>query len=65
MLFIRSKGNHSERVDRLLACASHTAAITMSRMGAMPSLPTIGEVQDLLRERGYQGFDPAELDSLN
>ncbi len=47
-----------------LAFASHTAAITVSRMGAMPSLPTVSEVQDLLRERGYQGFDPAELDGL-
>lgn len=47
-----------------LAFASHTAAITVSRMGAMPSLPTIGEVQTLLRERGYEGFDPAELDGL-
>lgn len=47
-----------------LAFASHTAAITVSRMGAMPSLPTIGEVQELLVERGYQGFDPKELDAL-
>ena len=47
-----------------LAFASHTAAITVSRMGAMPSLPTVGEVQDLLRERGYDGFDPAVLDAL-
>ncbi len=47
-----------------LAFASHTAAITVSRMGAMPSLPTISEVQALLLERGYQGFDPALLDAL-
>lgn len=47
-----------------LAFASHTAAITVSRMGAMPSLPTIGEVQTLIQERGYQGFDPAVLDAL-
>lgn len=47
-----------------LAFASHTAAITVSRMGAMPSLPDIGEVQTLMRERGYGGFDPAELDVL-
>ena len=47
-----------------LAFASHTAAITVSRMGAMPSLPTVSEVQALIRERGYTGFDAAELDNL-
>ena len=47
-----------------LAFASHTAAITVSRMGAMPSLPTVTEVQQLMEERGYKGFDPMELDAL-
>lgn len=47
-----------------LAFASHTAAITVSRMGAMPSLPTVTEVQQLIEERGYKGFDPMELDAL-
>lgn len=47
-----------------LAFASHAAAITVSRLGAMPSLPTVAEVQALLRERGYHGFDPAALDAL-
>ena len=47
-----------------LAFASHTAAITVSRMGAIPSLPTVAEVQALLRERGYNGFDAKELDAL-
>lgn len=50
--------------DEALAFASHTAAITVSRMGAQPSLPTVGEVQALLRERGYDGFDPSVLDAL-
>lgn len=47
-----------------LAFASHTAAITVSRMGAMPSLPTVSEVQALIIERGYNGFDPSILDAL-
>lgn len=47
-----------------LAFASHTAAITVSRMGAMPSLPTVSEVQELLLERDYKGFDASVLDAL-
>ena len=50
--------------EQALAFASHTAAITVSRMGAMPSLPTLAEVQTLLKERGYRGFDSAALDIL-
>ena len=50
--------------SQALAFASHAAAITVSRMGAMPSLPTVEEVQSLLNQRGYTGFDPKELDAL-
>lgn len=50
--------------EQALAFASHTAAITVSRMGAMPSLPTLDEVVTLLRERDYQGFDLGLLDAL-
>ena len=47
-----------------LAFASHTASLTVSKMGAMPSLPTVDQVQAFMAERGYQGFDPAVLDGL-
>ena len=50
--------------EEALAFASHTAAITVSRMGAMPSLPTLAEVLELLKERDYHGFEPAALDIL-
>ena len=51
-------------VDKALDFASHAAAITVTRMGAMPSLPTVTEVQGLLRERGYEDFDLSLPDAL-
>ena len=50
--------------EEAIAFASHTAAITVSRMGAMPSLPTLDEVLALLRERNCQAFDLHKLDVL-
>ena len=38
-------------IQKALAFANHTAAITVSRMGAQPSLPTLDEVLTLMRER--------------
>ena len=35
-----------------LVFANHTAALTVSRMGAQPSLPRIGEVLELMHSRG-------------
>ena len=52
--------SHEESLD----FASHTAAITVSRVGAMPSLPTLEEVISLLQEREFQGFDVSLLDPL-
>lgn len=43
--------------SQALTFASHTAAITVSRMGAMPSLPTLAEVRLLLEDRRPEGFD--------
>ena len=50
--------------EQALDFASHTAAITVSRMGAMPSLPDLSEVLLLLEDRGYNGFDLSVLDVL-
>ena len=37
--------------DEALRFANHTAALTVSAMGAMPSLPTLSDVEAFLRER--------------
>lgn len=50
--------------EQALSFASHTAAITVSRMGAITSLPAYSEVQVLLRERFFDGFPPEALDEL-
>ena len=50
--------------DEALTFASFTAAITVSRLGAMPALPTLPEVLGLIENRGGAGFDLSLLDAL-
>lgn len=47
-----------------LVFASHTAAITVSGMGAMPSLPKLWQVRRLMEERQCRGSDMSALDAL-
>ena len=39
-------------VEKALVFANHTAGLTVCRMGAQPSLPTLAEVLALMQERG-------------
>ena len=47
--------------EQALAFASHTAAITVSRMGAMPSLPYLSKVEEMLASRGFENIDTSSL----
>ena len=40
--------------EKTLVFANHTAGITVSRMGAMPSLPTLDMVKEDLKKRGIE-----------
>ncbi len=40
--------------DEAMSFANHAAAITVSRMGAMPSLPELTEVEEFMKERGVK-----------
>lgn len=51
--------------DAALTFASHTAALTVSRIGAMPSLPRLEEVRQLLTERNCTAVDVDLLSALN
>ena len=44
--------------------ASFAATITVSRMGAQPSLPTISEIAMLMEKEGYSGLSKEELNQL-
>lgn len=52
-------------LENAMQFATFTAALTVSRMGAMPSLPTLEEVLSLMRERKFQDFDLSLLDGLS
>ena len=51
-------------LESAMVFASHTAAITVSRMGAMPSLPTLEEVLLLLRDRDCEAVSLSCLEAL-
>lgn len=50
--------------EHALDLAGHAAALTVSRMGAMPSLPNIYQVQNFMRGKKYQDFCISDLDWL-
>lgn len=52
--------DHSQALD----FANYTASITVSRMGAQPSLPKIAEVVELMKSKNYTGFNFEQLNVL-
>jgi ribokinase len=51
-------------LSEALTFANYTATLTVSRMGAQPSLPYLDEVLDLMKKVGQFGFDFSRLDIL-
>lgn len=47
--------------ETMLVFANHTAAVTVSKMGAMPSLPTIDQVLECMEERNVPVPDISRL----
>lgn len=52
--------NHHEALD----FANYTATLTVSRMGAQPSLPKLPEVLELMKSQNYTGLNFSRLDIL-
>lgn len=52
--------NHRQALD----FANYTATLTVSRMGAQPSLPRFEEVIQLMKEQNFSGFEFSLLDGL-
>lgn len=50
--------------EQALTFANYTATLTISRMGAQPSLPKIQEVIDLMKQEDRSGFDLSLLNEL-
>ena len=50
--------------EEALLLANNTAAITVSRMGAMPSLPVFDEVIEAMKQRGFNEFPLSKLDVI-
>jgi len=49
------------KTEEALIFANHTAALTVSAMGAMPSLPYLDKVDEMLRSRGFESIDTSSL----
>ncbi len=47
--------------EELLRFANHTAALTVSKMGAMPSLPVLSQVEAYLAQKGVEWPDTSVL----
>lgn len=50
--------------SQALTFANYTATLTVSRMGAQPSLPTLREVVSLMKREDHSGFDLSLLNAL-
>ncbi len=53
--------NHTQALE----FANYTATLTVSRMGAQPSLPTLDEVLALMKRESFTGFDLKLMEALN